>query len=761
MQANILPTIGHKACGIVVFFYLNIAQAYLQLSKTSSDIIDPVLAGHAVMTVCTKASRIITMMMAAPDAMQGLGNDFGANISAQMHKACNRKGLGAELAGNLAAANIFLGQALKHMPQKQPLKRSQEQWAKAENARKALEPFVSRSESVALPKQILQYKPSLQYQYTATMQIVASPEMPREGKYEGMFHCGHWMGSQFLVMRLKHQGLFTYAIFVQRGCVVIFIDSFSKVPARLIRGVRLKRKLYLMSDDGTMLVTRLEDDLNLPFDKGAVMINTITRYRPDYNRSGCTLEAHGEHLYIFGGCCLAKNGEDVVPSNDFFRLKEITDSIPTKASTMPYEMLQSGHCPAARFGHVSWQQKGKMYVFGGINEKFEPINDLWVFHFKTLTWRQLDPLGAPSPRALMGVASLGRRAVIVGGEQGLTKGVSLCDIYEFDPDQCCFIQVLPGPEQRTWMSGRSSPCCALVDDSHLIVIGEAQSVQPLRATNFFDIYRGRNVALSLRTGCCRELKRDPWLEGICAARMHLSLSGIAQASEPLRRIVTAPPMALTFFTRHILHLTLALPYPGSLFPGIDGGPDFKNGLEWSLSRHPWLTDYGEEDPLRINRIPDGHGRFLTPFHVAPAHLGYPNEVTVHLAAPVPAQRPAGSHLTHLSLTIKVFGTVKGAVQYFGAGQPSSSEPSWRQMEEPLRQILVLWEQRLLRNCDTVYELDGYTYSKRHGPRKGVQVYFTAVVGRAFFALQTTYAPDNEQGEGFQGVQRLPCRPVLL
>jgi hypothetical protein len=51
--ANILPTIGHKACGIVVFFYLNIAQAYLQLSKTSSDIIDPVLAGHAVMTVST------------------------------------------------------------------------------------------------------------------------------------------------------------------------------------------------------------------------------------------------------------------------------------------------------------------------------------------------------------------------------------------------------------------------------------------------------------------------------------------------------------------------------------------------------------------------------------------------------------------------------------------------------------------------------------------------------------------------------------
>lgn len=40
--------------------------------------------------------------------------------------------------------------------------------------------------------------------------------MPREGKYEGMFHCGHWMESQFLVMRLKHQGLFTYAIFVQR-----------------------------------------------------------------------------------------------------------------------------------------------------------------------------------------------------------------------------------------------------------------------------------------------------------------------------------------------------------------------------------------------------------------------------------------------------------------------------------------------------------------------------------------------------------------
>ena len=57
----------------------------------------------------------------------------------------------------------------------------------------------------------------------------------------------------------------------------MFIDSFSKVPARLNRGVTLKRKLYLMSDDGTMLVTRLEDDLNLPFDKGAVMVRLSPR----------------------------------------------------------------------------------------------------------------------------------------------------------------------------------------------------------------------------------------------------------------------------------------------------------------------------------------------------------------------------------------------------------------------------------------------------------------------------------------------------
>lgn len=65
--------------------------------------------------------------------------------------------------------------------------------AKAENARKALEPFVSRSESVALPKQILQYKPSLQYQYTATMQIVVrlstDPLLKR--------HAGHDLAETF------------------------------------------------------------------------------------------------------------------------------------------------------------------------------------------------------------------------------------------------------------------------------------------------------------------------------------------------------------------------------------------------------------------------------------------------------------------------------------------------------------------------------------------------------------------------------------
>lgn len=31
---------------------------------------------------------------------------------------------------------------------------------------------------------------------------------------------------------------------------------------------------------------------------------------------------------------------------------------------------------------------------------------------------------------------------------------------------------------------------------------------------------------------------------------------------------------------------------------------------------------------------------------------------------------------------------QGAVQYFGAGQPSSSEPSWRQMEEVMPMLMI-------------------------------------------------------------------------
>ncbi len=52
-----------------------------------------------------------------------------------------------------------------------------------------------------------------------------------------------------------------------------FIDSFSELPVRICQGAILNRKLFLMSDNGTTLVTCLVDDPDMPFSNAAVVVN--------------------------------------------------------------------------------------------------------------------------------------------------------------------------------------------------------------------------------------------------------------------------------------------------------------------------------------------------------------------------------------------------------------------------------------------------------------------------------------------------------
>ncbi|EIE20692.1 hypothetical protein COCSUDRAFT_57261 [Coccomyxa subellipsoidea C-169] len=611
------------------------------------------------------------------------------------------KGFGAVLAGNFAAAKQHLEMPLL------PVRQSKEQVAEyrwnATAVSATLQAFLSTQDSVALPKLLKQYKASPKYQYQASMLTMAPPEIGLEGTYEDMFSCGHFMDMQILVMRLMNKDLFTYCIFVQRGDIIIFVDSFSKVPVRLVKGAALNRKLYLMSPGGVMLITRLEDDPVIPLNKAAVVINTVNTTRPDFSRTGASLVAHGKHLYLFGGC----------------------------------------PCPPPRYAHVSWQRDNKLYIFGGINvtrdNQFKPLNDLWVFDLKTLKWRELDPVGVPSPRGHMGVACSGKRTVIVGGQQGREKPMDVADIYEFDEDQCCF--VLPAPEQATWISARMSPCCALVTEKHLVVIDGFEDKRPLTATHIFDIRRGRDVPLSLRVACCRETKRDAALEKISAARVHLGTNGTAQQSETLQIFLTAPPGAVSFYTQHIPSLSRGLPQAGSsyLWPGKKRLP---LGLQWSHSRRPLLSDSGNPDPIGIQKVSDGNGSFLTPFHVAPMHLGLPNEGTVHLAAPAPGHRPAQDYLSHLSYTLKAFSTVKGAVQYFGACQPVSSEPSWREITEVLRSCTSESERSLFWGMEATHKLAACCCFNRSDPTKEVQVYITAVINHNYYALQAPYAPGN-------------------
>lgn len=67
---------------------------------------------------------------------------------------------------------------------------------------------------------------------------------------------------------------------------------------------------------------------------------------------------------------------------------------------------------------------------------------------------------------------------------------------------------------------------------------------------------------------------------------------------------------------------------------------------------------GSVNPLNICSYRVEKGSWHTAFQVAPRHMGFPDEATVHMAAVQPATPPDHSYLSDLSYTIKAFSTVK-------------------------------------------------------------------------------------------------------
>lgn len=71
-----------------------------------------------------------------------------------------------------------------------------------------------------------------------------------------------------------------------------------------------------------------------------------------------------------------------------------------------------------------------MYIFGGVDDEINRLNDLWEFDLKKKTWKELKVDNAPAPRNSHSATLYHNYMVVFGGMHDLTK--ELNDLYAFD-----------------------------------------------------------------------------------------------------------------------------------------------------------------------------------------------------------------------------------------------------------------------------------------------------------------------------------------
>ena len=152
---------------------------------------------------------------------------------------------------------------------------------------------------------------------------------------------------------------------------------------------------------------------------------------------------------IFGGASYAPDFSDFVAYDDLWAYSVVRNT---------WTRLQAVNAgPEGRSRPNMWQDRDKLYVFGGITSFFSVKNDLWMYDFSTNAWTELIPDGAagsPPPRheALAGQRAtfFTRKLIIYGGETfDFSTGFQLLsDTWELDLDTNTWTDVTPPPERN-------------------------------------------------------------------------------------------------------------------------------------------------------------------------------------------------------------------------------------------------------------------------------------------------------------------------
>ena len=152
-----------------------------------------------------------------------------------------------------------------------------------------------------------------------------------------------------------------------------------------------------------------------------------------YSAAGAFAASDGTSVYAGGGL-----GDGGAVHNDLLRYDPVADSWTSLPPSPDYYFA----APAVYFN-------GKIYIFGGYDETFQPTNTTRIYDIATNTWTT----GAPMPAALGGMATALWNGIVyvAGGSPDIGTSV-VNTLYAYDIAADSWTTLAPMP-QALWVSG--------------------------------------------------------------------------------------------------------------------------------------------------------------------------------------------------------------------------------------------------------------------------------------------------------------------
>ncbi|BDA51071.1 probable leucine-zipper-like transcriptional regulator 1 at N-terminal half [Coccomyxa sp. Obi] len=638
-----------------------------------------------------------------------------AHLGGLLAKARSRRSIALERCGNITGALNDFENALGRVPADETEQDRLERIALG---------FASPTNGLPLPKEATRiFSRPLECCHRAAVKFYDTPNVDAKqcptplGRMVAAFPCGKYRESAMFVMsylRADESERLGYII-GNWGCTgeqmthCVWAAYTPKHQNNFQSGAVLGSVLYCISLDPDCCEMRgfhLLSSYNISAGFQAPL-NWASPTEVTLARRSAALVACCGALYLFGGCILeSTESSDRVASQDLILFIPNLSDLSVECS-----LIQTGSTPPlARWGHATFVHGAHIYIFGGMYEHRGNskawdmyLGDMWRFDVNTGEWTRVDFLSCvPCARANTGVAFDERRAMIVGGVTANADGrrIYLADVWEFDFESCCWIQVVPEkPSEEPWISARSAAACSLVDNNTLVTLYGVCNYGPVGRDKMttFTLKRGIGAKIAARAG-----NSGPHRDGalICSfADMAAMKSQVAELPDWLRSFYTAPVGSVNLLAVRSLDLL-----EGAFTPLFKSMTAYKTIL-------PSDCIFSPESITPIRPLGGNPGNMWgsteCPFDVAPRWLNAPLEVSVNLAA----------------------------VEYFRLCQPQVHLYEWQHIkvlhEDTERAAVMGWQ---------VQECEAFVLQDPLSCRQ--QIYMMAVLGPIFFCFLATRCPQQ-------------------